>query len=355
MTSLDESKQPDSPFGDRTEDMENRPQTENDNVNRPPPYTTGEAANEDTEKKPVDLPIRGGRGRGCGRGAGRGGAGPRGGMRGAGCGPRGRGRGLGHGRGCGMGHRHAHGHPGHMGHHHRKGNHGAGFGLPAFLGNLGSRFGLNLNGPATSDNDAEKNPNGFVPRTDIFDMPARYMVHISLPGAKKQNIKVDYLPVTSTLHVSGTINRPPGIQQKQMDGLVVDGRGREIGPFEKEVHLGTHLKPANIAIKRISSKLVDGVLIVLLPKKVADPSLLRKRISIEEPKEGEKGDKKDKVNDEKTGGEKVLYEYNEKVAADDDSETEAEKANEKEDELLLQDDYERSDPDEKEYVTVDVK
>lgn len=217
-----------------------------------------------------------------------------------------------------------------MASHHHRGNNSPGLDLPALLGDLGSPLGLNYNGSSENGNEAEqKGPNGFVPHVDIFDMPVRYMVHVSLPGAKKQNIQVDYMPAISVLHISGTVNRPPEVQQEQMDGLVVDGREREIGPFEKEIHLGTRLNPADIAVDDISSKLEDGVLIVFLPKKAVDPSVLKKRISIEEPKrEDKEGEKTDNARDKKAdvmtykgpGGRAILYDYNEGPVANRETE-----------------------------------
>lgn len=358
MSSSTESKPSHSAFSD------NVAQADNEDASSPPPYTPGEGANNndnekkataDQEKNPVDLPIRGGPEGASGR-AGRGGTGSRGGMHGAARGGphagRGRGRGRGRGLGPGRGRGRGMGHHAHMASHHRKGSgsHAPGFGLPALIGNLGSRLGLNFNGSSNSGDETEqkRGPNGFVPRADVFDMPPRYIVHVSLPGAKKQNINVDYQPALSVLHISGTVNRPPGIQKKQMDGLVVDGRKNEIGPFEKIIHLGTRLNPANIAVKKITSKLEDGVLFVFLPKKAVDPGVLKKRISIEEQNKGEKGKVKDNANDDKKADGQVLYEYKEK-SVDDGSDTGTE------DNLLLEEDYARSDSDEKEYVTVDVK
>jgi HSP20 family molecular chaperone IbpA len=369
---------------------------------RPPSYATGDVAGEEKgsgldEKskgqeyesphplgggKPVDLPIHGrGRGHGCGRGRGRGCAGhgarggivtnthddglggePFGGIRGGRCRmgrghgrEHGWGRGFGRGGRCGRGMGHhggLHGH-GHHGHHGRHGHHGKGwaqtnpggrFGLPGFLGDLGTRLGFNPRGPANTSNDA-----GFIPPTDIFDLPARYLVHVSLPGAKKQNIKVEYKPALSVLHVSGTVQRPAGITQKQMDGLVVDGRACELGNFERKIRLGTRLNPANVAADGISSKMADGVLVVILPKKVVDPSRLKKRVSIEEQKKGGEEESDGENGNEKADDEKVLYEYRENEV---DYDTETEEGDAKENDPLRDDD---GKADKEEDVIVDVK
>ena len=48
--------------------------------------------------------------------------------------------------------------------------------------------------------------------------------------------------------------------------LVVDGRKRENGVFEKAIRLGTKRDPASVDVAGISAKMVDGVLIVKVPK-----------------------------------------------------------------------------------------
>jgi len=48
--------------------------------------------------------------------------------------------------------------------------------------------------------------------------------------------------------------------------LVVDGRKRETGVFEKAIRLGTKRDPASIDVAGISAKMSDGVLVVKIPK-----------------------------------------------------------------------------------------
>lgn len=51
-----------------------------------------------------------------------------------------------------------------------------------------------------------------------------------------------------------------------MSELVVDGRKRETGVFEKAIRLGTKRDPANIDVAGINAKMTDGVLVVRIPK-----------------------------------------------------------------------------------------
>jgi len=51
-----------------------------------------------------------------------------------------------------------------------------------------------------------------------------------------------------------------------MSHLVVDGRKRETGVFEKAIRLGTSKDPANVNVEGITAKMVDGVLVVRVPK-----------------------------------------------------------------------------------------
>ncbi|OCT49596.1 hypothetical protein CLCR_06995 [Cladophialophora carrionii] len=215
--------------------------------------------------------------------------------------PGGAGRAEHEGQGEGHGHGHGHGpHPGFRGrggphrgrfghhpHHGPPGGYGphsrsppragpfasdpSGFDLPSFLTNLGERLGVDLHSaaeglgldlgqqhPRSADRD-------FEPRTDIFDSPEEYTVHVSLPGAKKSDLGVDWDGEHSVLRVAGVVHRP-GVDEEMMSRLVVDGRKRETGVFEKTIRLGTTKAPAAVDVEGISAKMVDGVLVVRVPK-----------------------------------------------------------------------------------------
>ncbi|KIX08000.1 uncharacterized protein Z518_02655 [Rhinocladiella mackenziei CBS 650.93] len=183
------------------------------------------------------------------------GRGPFGGFRGRGGCPRGR-----------------HGH--HGGPHSRsppREHRSGGFDLSAFLNRLGERLGVDLSSAAEGlglDLDRFKsrsNDSDFEPRTDIFDTTTQYIIHISLPGAKKSDVGVEWDGEHSVLRVTGVVHRP-GVDEETMTHLVVDGRKRETGVFEKNVRLGTQKEPACVDVQGITAKMVDGVLVVQVPK-----------------------------------------------------------------------------------------
>lgn len=201
-------------------------------------------------------------------------------------GPEGRGPPCGfRGRGGRHGHRHGptsrsppHGGP--FGRHQE-----SGFDLGAFLNKLGDRLGVDLTSaaeglglnvdrskPIRSDNS------DFEPRTDIFDTASHYTIHLSLPGAKKSDVGVDWDGEHSALRIAGVVHRP-GVDEEMMARLVVDGRKREVGVFEKIIRLGTQREPASIDVQGITAKMVDGVLIVRVPK--VEKKFAKKEVRVE--------------------------------------------------------------------------
>jgi HSP20 family protein len=147
------------------------------------------------------------------------------------------------------------------------------FNIGEFLSNLGSRLGLDLAGAAQGlgvDRFAGGKislPEGvdFEPRADIFDTAITYLIHLSLPGAKKEDIGVDWDGENSTLRIGGVVHRP-GVDEETLKLLAVDGRKKETGVFEKKIHLGTKRDPAKIDVGAITAKMTDGVLVVKVPK-----------------------------------------------------------------------------------------
>jgi HSP20 family molecular chaperone IbpA len=146
-----------------------------------------------------------------------------------------------------------------------------GFNLAEFLSNLGNRLGVDLSGAAEglglerfnaprSSDDVD-----FEPRADVFDTAAQYVIHLSLPGAKKEDLGVDWDGENSILRIAGVVHRP-GADEELLKHLAVNGRKREVGVFEKSIRLGTKRDPATIDVAGISAKMTDGVLVVKVPK-----------------------------------------------------------------------------------------
>jgi len=101
-----------------------------------------------------------------------------------------------------------------------------------------------------------------TPEADIFDTESAYVVHISLPGAKKEDVGVNWDAEKSELSVAGVIYRLG--DEEFLKTLAVDER--KVGAFERKIRLGTRANPASIDADGITAKLEDGVLRVEVPK-----------------------------------------------------------------------------------------
>lgn len=173
-----------------------------------------------------------------------------------------------HRGGRGFGRRHSPGHP-----HQNPEGFKLGFNLPEFLNNLGNRIGVDLSSaaeelgldPARFTGPRANAESDFEPRGDIFDTAEQYIIHLSLPGAKKEDVGVDWDGENSVLRIAGVVYRP-GADEELLSHLVVDQRKREVGVFEKSIRLGTKRDPASIDVAGIHAKMTDGVLVVRVPK-----------------------------------------------------------------------------------------
>lgn len=155
-------------------------------------------------------------------------------------------------------------------HHHHGGPGGPrGFGRGGFpfdLSALAEAFmpGMFNMGEA-SNNDSrglvKANDGTFVPELDLFDTVEAYIVHLSLPGAKKSDIDITYSAARNSVTVSGVVTRP-GVDEEMMGAIALDER-REVGAFEREIKLEGGVK---IDEDGIAAKLEDGILRVTVPK-----------------------------------------------------------------------------------------
>ena len=188
--------------------------------------------------------------------------------------------------GCGWGRRHGGGHHGGG----RRGGHGPGFpfgGPPRFrhggfggfgghdasqgfdLSSIAQFFGQQLGVNVNDDADKEKNEKtdttggkDFSPPCDVFDTEDAFIVHISLPGAKKEDVGINWNADISELSVAGVIYRPG--DEDFLKTLAMDER--QVGVFERKVRLGSRARPAMVEIDEISAKMEDGILVVKVPK-----------------------------------------------------------------------------------------
>lgn len=102
----------------------------------------------------------------------------------------------------------------------------------------------------------------FKPEADIFDTPESFVVHVSLPGAKKEDVGVNWDAEKSELSIAGVIYRPG--DEDFLKTLALDER--KVGAFERKVRLGSRANPAQVDVDGISARMEDGVLRVDVPK-----------------------------------------------------------------------------------------
>lgn len=127
---------------------------------------------------------------------------------------------------------------------------------------LFTQFWDQFNDTDTS-NQADKAPTeDHTPDADVFDTEIAYIVHFSLPGAKKEDVGVNWDAEKSELSIAGVIYRPG--DEEFLKTLAMSER--KVGPFERKIRLGTRATPAHIDADSISAKLEDGVLRVEVPK-----------------------------------------------------------------------------------------
>lgn len=126
-------------------------------------------------------------------------------------------------------------------------------GRPDFLWNNFWGFG---------EDDKDKSAEDFKPEADVFDTPEAYVVHISLAGAKKEDVGVNWDAEKSELIVAGVIYRPG--DEEFIKNLALNERS--IGAFERKIRLGSRANPAQVDVDSISAKMEDGVLAVHVPK-----------------------------------------------------------------------------------------
>ena len=139
---------------------------------------------------------------------------------------------------------------------------------PGQWGKMAEAFAAQLgfdtsNEAATKDNPSSSNSSkDFTPPADIFDTEDAYIVHVSLPGVKKEDVGVNWDADKSELNVAGVVYRPG--DEDFLKTLALDER--QVGVFERKIRLGSRASPAQVDVDSIAAKMEDGVLIVTIPK-----------------------------------------------------------------------------------------
>ena len=121
----------------------------------------------------------------------------------------------------------------------------------------GARSGETL---VPADTDAE---NSFIPPIDVFSTEIAYVLHIALPGAKKEDVGVNWDADKGELNIAGVVYR----QGDEEFLKTLSKSERKVGVFERSVKLppGEEEKE-EVDGENISAKLEDGILMVTVPK-----------------------------------------------------------------------------------------
>lgn len=99
----------------------------------------------------------------------------------------------------------------------------------------------------------------FTPPFDLFSTPVAYILHIALPGAKKEDVGVNWDAEKKILTVAGVVYRSG--DEEFLKTLTFSER--KVGMFEREVSLG---EDGEVDGDEIKAKLEDGILVVTVGK-----------------------------------------------------------------------------------------
>lgn len=136
---------------------------------------------------------------------------------------------------------------------------------PANLGNfIAEQIGNAARAQDVPSAEGATASNGdFKPLVDVFDTETAFVAHVSLPGAKKEDVGVSWDSENSELIIGGVVYRPG--DEEFLKTLAMDERV-EVGAFERKVRLGTQANPASVDVDAIFAKLEDGILRIEVPK-----------------------------------------------------------------------------------------
>ncbi|KND94890.1 Heat shock protein 16 [Tolypocladium ophioglossoides CBS 100239] len=122
--------------------------------------------------------------------------------------------------------------------------------------------------------NASDDSNAFSPPVDVFNTKAAYVVHVALPGARKEDVGVTWNPDAGTLDVAGVVHRPG---DESFLSTLAAGE-RRVGVFERSIAL----PPAGADEKEdvdglhITAKMEDGILVLVVPKVEKEWTEIRK-------------------------------------------------------------------------------
>ncbi|KAI1142752.1 HSP20-like chaperone [Hypoxylon sp. FL0543] len=125
-------------------------------------------------------------------------------------------------------------------------------------------------GPSGESN--EQQDNIFTPPVDVFNTEKSYVLHVSLPGALKEDIGVNW--DGEKINIAGVVHRPGDEQFLQC----LSSSERKVGMFERSIKLpppGSEEKEEVDGVG-ITAKMENGILIVTVPKTEKDWTQIHK-------------------------------------------------------------------------------
>ncbi|KAM0743507.1 hypothetical protein ACQRIT_003684 [Beauveria bassiana] len=130
--------------------------------------------------------------------------------------------------------------------------------------------GFNVDNNTTENHDDDDDVDSFSPPVDLFNTPRAYVLHVALPGAKREDIGVHWDAEHGTLSITGVVHRPGDEAFLQS----LHSAERRVGVFSKKVVLPPRAVGAaseqqlkeDVDAEGIAAKLDDGVLVIMVPK-----------------------------------------------------------------------------------------
>jgi len=179
-------------------------------------------------------------------------------------------------------------------------------------------------GGLARDNNARED---FKPAADLFTSPEAYTVHLSLPGAKREDIAVVYDPAKSELAVTGIVHRAGDEEFLATLSSGFRERDSETGVFERRIRFGNRRWRADVNENAIAAKLEDGVLVIVVPRIARDANEGKRSVAVdtEEEEEVKDAEKQALAEAERKHPEEFQHRNAPGGADDMDIETETEK------------------------------
>ncbi|RDL34648.1 uncharacterized protein BP5553_07776 [Venustampulla echinocandica] len=120
--------------------------------------------------------------------------------------------------------------------------------------------GPQRSGETPEDVDTE---NTFIPPIDVFSTEKQFVLHVALPGARKEDVGVNWDEEKGVLNLAGVVYR----QGDEAFLETLTQSERKVGMFERTIKLppGDGEKE-EVDGDAITAKLEDGILVVTVPK-----------------------------------------------------------------------------------------